>query len=361
MTRINSNKTPFYNFLTAPKFRVWRHLCFFLAIVLISFNYAFPINNLRVFHNPLFWFFLITMILTYIVTSYFNFYYLIPRYLLRKKYLPYLGYLSLSILLLLIAQYKLENYFTPKLGTNFNPLYDLNNGIVLTINILSNFFINFIAFIGCSVTILLKHWMTENQLVNQLERQYLQTEVEHLKEQVNPDFLFHSLDRIAALEEEDATQATAMLMNLSRLLRYQLYDSSHQQVFLTSEIQYLTNYLNLVQLYHGNMQYTISANGEVNHILLPPLLFIPFVQYIVSQTHSNIAQTHVSLNFESDDNYIYFTCHSDTYKDLQNPNSNDLIFRSIKQRIYLLFHTNYKLEIQPVPGKSCTISLQLKL
>lgn len=361
MAKVKQNRTPFYNFLIAPQFRIWRHLCFALAIVSISLNYALPIGELQILYHSIFPVYLATLILSYLLTSYLNFYYLIPHYLLKKKYLSYLGYLSFSIVPLLIVQHYLEYFFLPILGAEMESVYNFNNGLILILDLLANFFLNLIAFIGCSVTILLKHWIAESQLVHQLERQRLQTEVEHLKEQVNPDFLFHSLDRIAALEKEDANQATTMLINLSRLLRYQLYDCNHQQVFLTSEIQYLTNYLNLEQLYHSNMQYTILADGEVKRALLPPLLFIPFVQYIVNAIKDTSAKANIHLHFESDDDYIYFTCKSDNYQSTQNINPDSPVFQSISQRIRLLFFTNYNLEIQSVPGTSCTINLQLEI
>ena len=93
---------------------------------------------------------------------------------------------------------------------------------------------------GGSITIVLKHWMTENNRVNQLERIHVQSEVEQLKAQVNPQLLFNVLNRTAVLANSEPKEASGMLLELSQILRYQLYDCSRKAVLLKAEIDFLT-------------------------------------------------------------------------------------------------------------------------
>ena len=95
------------------------------------------------------------------------------------------------------------------------------------------------------MTLLLKEWMIENQRVSQMEKAHVLSEVEQLKEQVSPELLFKTLHHSGELTLTEPEKASKMLMKLSQLLRYQLYDCSRQKVLLSSEIAFLTNYLTL--------------------------------------------------------------------------------------------------------------------
>ena len=116
---------------------------------------------------------------------------------------------------------------------------------VFILNYISSFATVTLCMLGGSITIVLKHWMTENNRVNQLERIHVQSEVEQLKAQVNPLLLFNVLNRTAVLAKSEPKEASGMLLELSQILRYQLYDCSRKAVLLKAEIDFLTNYLAL--------------------------------------------------------------------------------------------------------------------
>lgn len=95
-----------------------------------------------------------------------------------------------------------------------------------------------------------------------------------------------------------------MLLELSQILRYQLYDCSRKAVLLKAEIDFLTNYLALEQVYSHRFQYMVSAEGEVHRIFVPPLLFLPFVQQAVIQIYSQPVFGSIDLNFHVNGNEI---------------------------------------------------------
>ena len=101
-----------------------------------------------------------------------------------------------------------------------------------------------------------------------------------------------------------------MLMKLSQLLRYQLYDCNRAKVLLSSEITFLTNYLTLEQTSRPQFYYEFTSEGEVNRMLVPPLLFIPFVQYIVKAIDEQQIQPPVSLktHLKAEKGTIIFAC-----------------------------------------------------
>ena len=89
------------------------------------------------------------------------------------------------------------------------------------------------------MTVLLKEWMIENRRVSQMEKAHVLSEVEQLKEQVSPELLFKTLHHSGELTLTEPEKASKMLMKLSQLLRYQLYDCSRHKVLLSGEVAFL--------------------------------------------------------------------------------------------------------------------------
>ena len=123
--------------------------------------------------------------------------------------------------------------------------------------------------------------MLDTQLINELERSKTLTELEQLKNQINPHFLFNMLNNANVLTKKDPEKASQVLMKLSDLLRYQLYDSSRDKVLLTSDIHFLEDFLNLEKVRRDNFDYMISKEGNLSGVFIPPLLFISFVENAV--------------------------------------------------------------------------------
>ncbi|MCD8080999.1 MAG: histidine kinase [Bacteroides sp.] len=107
--------------------------------------------------------------------------------------------------------------------------------------------------------------------------------MEQLKEQVSPTLLFDVLHGTALQTNEDPALASDMLVKLSQLLRYQLYDCSREKVLLRSEITFLNHYLLLAQRCSATFTFDIQTEGDINSWMISPLLTIPFVQTAVGQ------------------------------------------------------------------------------
>lgn len=192
------------------------------------------------------------------------------------------------------------------------------------------------------MTLLLKEWMIENQRVSQMEKAHVLSEVEQLKEQVSPELLFKTLHHSGELTLTEPEKASKMLMKLSQLLRYQLYDCSRQKVLLSSEIAFLINYLTLEQSSLPQFRYQFTAEGEVNRMLVPPLLFIPFVQHIMELAHEQQTLLPVSLDIhlKAEKGTIVFTC---MCRQLNLSVNRGL--ERIRQRLDLLYGDRYGLSL----------------
>jgi LytS/YehU family sensor histidine kinase len=126
---------------------------------------------------------------------------------------------------------------------------------------------------------LVKHWYEKERLAKELEKVNTETELKYLKSQINPHFLFNSLNSIYALSLQKSDLAPDLILKLSDILRYLLYDGSEKKVSLAQELKYLKSYLELEKVRHGSrMDLEIEVTGDTDKEEIAPMLLIPFVE-----------------------------------------------------------------------------------
>lgn len=321
-TFITDNKSTFlYRFLVSPELRWVRYLVLIIVLATISFNQVFIVF---LDHRDILggWIYAFTFLylLTYIGVVYLNLFWLFPKFLLKRYYLNYISLLSVAMIIALAIQMAAEYMFY----LYWSHLYESGTylywsqfhkresyfTIPMIMDYISSFMLSTLCMIGGTMTVLLKQWMIGHQRVSQMEKAHVLSEVKLLKEQVSPELLFKTLHHSGELTMSDPGKASGMLMKLSQLLRYQLYDCSRTRVLLSSEISFLTNYLTLEQSSQSQFSYEFVSEGEVNRVLVPPLLFIPFVQYMVKSINEQKRSEPVSLKIrmKAQEGTIIFTC-----------------------------------------------------
>lgn len=323
--------------LTAPPYRAIRHLLLIAILVIVSFNQAFMTMGkgleqlgYKIIYQAAFIF------AAYLAASYANLYILLPRYLLRKRYMLYTVYLAAFTFLIVVIQTLEERAVL----SSINMLDSFYKPPMLFINILSSSVLVLLCISGGAMTILLKHWMTDNQRVMQLEKLHIQSEVEQLKEQVSPHLLFNILNRTGVLVKYQPAEASKMLIKLSRLLRYQLYDCNRAEVLLGSEIKFLNNYLILEQMYSHLFRFQIKSDKDCFHILISPLLLISFVQATVIKIYELNKETDIILAFTTTENDMLFTCSCKLEGIFSDPD-----FSKVSKRLDLLYSRRYALAV----------------
>lgn len=335
----SNESTILYRFLVSPELRWIRYLVLILVLSTISFNQVFIIFiDYRDVLGGWIYAFTSLYLLTYMAVVYLNLSILFPRYLLKRRYMAYLSLLSVAMVVALLIQMTVEYLaysYWPELYAR-GPYFS----VPMVMDYISSFMLSTLCMIGGTMTVLLKEWMIEHQRVSQMEKAHVLSEVEQLKEQVSPELLFKTLHRAGQLTLHDSEKASKMLMKLSQLLRYQLYDCSRAKVLLSSEINFLTNYLILEQDSQSQFGYVFTSEGEVNRMLVPPLLFIPFVQHIVKLINEQQVLIPVILNIrlKAANGTILFTCLC-----AQVNLSTDKGLERIIQRLNLLYGNRYGL------------------
>lgn len=117
----------------------------------------------------------------------------------------------------------------------------------------------------------------DEEMLKELEHQHLQSELQYLKYQINPHFFMNTLNNIHALVDIDTGKAKSTIVELSKLMRYVLYEASNKTILLSREIQFLENYVTLMSLRYPD-RVSIEKNFplEVPEVQIPPLLFVSF-------------------------------------------------------------------------------------
>ena len=301
------------------------------------------------------------MIFTFMGLIYLNTNVLIPKYLIKgrwKAYAVYMGYLiGFMSLFMMSGLYILKQYYKiPDQIVTINPVFFL----FLLINVIA-FILYFLTF---SFTLFFRRWVTDQQLLNKLENNNLQAELTRLKEQVQPDFLSKMLDEAQLLAKKDADKASALIFKLSSLLRYQLYESAREKVFLSDEIRFVTDYLDLEKMCDERLEYKIQVENEVRYIQIPPLLFMPIIEYAVRKEVENEEGTekHIAIRFQEKEEGLLFTCvyrcmEADTRQRMSQTPVPAL--DQLQKRLELLYPGHYLLENQYDHQSSCTTSLKL--
>lgn len=330
--------------IISEKYRFQRHLLL-IAFCVVVLYYSPPdyVEPFETYSRAVVFFQIILL-------AYSNMYFFVPKLLFRKKYLSY----GLFVLIGMILSYYVHEVFAWIFKPDLLPYEDDS------INFFTFSFMIMVLIIASAAVKLFQQWISDAQLIHDLELAKTSAELEQLKNQINPHFLFNMLNNANVLIEDDPKKASQVLMKLSDLLHYQLYDSSRDKVLLTSEIQFLEDFLNLDKVRRDNFSFSISKEGELSGVQVPPLLFISFVENAVKHNNDSAKLSYVNLFFDVSHTELHFRCLNSKPAVKAVSKSGGLGLANIKRRLELLFPSSYDLKIDDNLDTYC-VSLTLKL
>lgn len=271
---------------------------------------------------------------------YLNIYALIPYFLFRGKLSTYLIMVVLVVLIYtLLLQYGLSVIAGWLIHQLVPPEPFVWSDFIDTL-ILPSIFLA--STTGIKV---LKKWILDTIRINELEKQQLQEELNHLKSQVNPHFLFNTLNNLHALTRIDPEKASQVLLSLSDILRYQLYDSNRDKVLLSKDIENIRQLLLLEKIRRDRFEYNINIIKSINGKILPPFLFTPFVENAIKHSASANEIAMIDLNFCLQDDLLTFECFNSKPRMMEKKEVGGLGLNNIKRRLELLYPQKYILEI----------------
>lgn len=185
----------------------------------------------------------------------------------------------------------------------------------------------------------------DKEAMKELERHNLQSELEYLKYQINPHFFMNTLNNIHALVDIDAEKAKDTLVELSKLMRYVLYEANNLQIALSKEVQFLRHYVELMRIrYPESIRIELELPENGTEVILPPLLFISFVENAFKHGVSYQKESFISIRLELDGNSLLFRCFN-TKSAKGEDKHHGIGLENIRKRLQLLFGKDYTLTI----------------
>ena len=313
---------------------------------------------------------------------YFNAYFLYPSLYKQKKVLWYIFSLILTIAVILFISRSIDRLLFPMQGrplsSHFSETRDQHNdagsklhfrprekgfdrgwfGWYFT-NIITCIFITGISF---SYRIIIDNSKQE-KIIKEKENENLKTELSFLRSQVSPHFIFNILNNMVLLARKKSDMLEPSLIELSKLMRYMLYENDDERVLLSSEVEYLKSYISLQVLrFEDDVTLTFSLPEQLNTYYIEPLLLVPFVENAFKHGIGMVKDPKIDIILQVDPNgWLSFKVNN-TIAPLQDTKdkSSGIGLVNLKRRLELLYKKNYQLNISE-DGLIYSADLKLKL
>jgi len=283
----------------------------------------------------------------YGLVVYFNLYYLIPNYLFKeKKFLHYCVFLILSVIIITPIKMVILYFFFSYFPTVQAQLIGDQYWYFLT---------SFLVVGASTIFSIVADWVRHQRERRDLQTQTMQSELKFLKSQINPHFLFNTLNNLYALTLKKSDKAPEIVIKLSEMMRYMLYECNEKRVLLSKEVNYLRNYLDLERLRQGKtVEINFDVVGEIKEQRVSPLLFIPFLENSFKHgLNHQIATGFVNIVLQADEKKVSF------YIENSKPQSMPVLDRrrsggiglvNVRRRLNILYPNRYQLEINDHPN-----------
>ncbi len=288
---------------------------------------------------------------------YFNLGYLVPNYLTKKRFLTYAGLLILTSLI--ITPLKVIVFYF-----KFSQYPNLQADLVAN----QNMFFVFHFLVGGVSTIvkIIADWVKYVRERQELETRTMQSELRFLKSQINPHFLFNTLNNLYALTLKKDDKAPEIVIKLSEMMRYMLYECNEKRVLLSKEINYIRNYIDLEMLRQGkNVEISFEVDGEVSDQKVAPLMFIPFLENsfkhgLSHQLTTGFVNMKMHVQDRTVDFYIENSKPETPPQQMHHRPSGGIGLVNVQRRLNLLYPDHYDLKIKDSP-KTYAVNLKIEL
>ncbi len=179
-----------------------------------------------------------------------------------------------------------------------------------------------------------------------LEKENLEQQLEYLKYQINPHFFMNTLNNIHALVDIDAEKAKSTILELSKMMRFILYEGDKKGVPLTREFDFIRNYVTLMRLrYTDKVRITMELPTQVPDKQIPPLMLITFIEnafkHGISYQHESFIDVKTSIKGDQ----LHFTCRN-SKAEKPNEEKGGVGLANVRKRLHLLYDNRYTLQIQ---------------
>ncbi len=259
---------------------------------------------------------------------------LLPRVFKKRGLGVYILVMLLALILVLTITYFFRYWlmgFAPRTWFTYSTFYSL------------------ISAFGISTCFrLLADYQREHRLQNEQEKVRLQSELSFLRSQISPHFMFNLMNSLASLARKKSDLLEPMIVKMSDLLRYMLYDSDDSKILLEKEINYLKSYVELQQMRFGNkVKVSMDFDAVASGLALEPMLLIPFVENAFKHGTGLIREPSIQIALSTSSQKIHFRVQNRYNSDFieAKDNNSGIGLANVKRRLELLYPESHILKI----------------
>ncbi|MDD4190178.1 MAG: histidine kinase [Mangrovibacterium sp.] len=347
-----------FSFLSGKRLAIGLHILAWAFIVIIP-QYLISVYGGRRDTHFLYQFYVSTVV--YGAIFYLHYLWLVPRFFFNDRKTTYILLVTATVLVSCFLLYVVNDrlFFDPERERQMDLMMkELNKGREMVkppfreMHIF-RYFYSAILICGFSLGLGVLERLSQNEKQRkELEKEKLNSELAFLKNQISPHFFFNTLNNIYSLIGFDTEEARQAVLRLSKLMRYLLYESEHRESRLADEVAFLNNYIDLMKLRLGNkVELNISLPDNHGDLLVPPLLFVPFVENAFKHGVSYRERSFIEIRMSVDGSKIRFRARNSLgTSNLPDEVHSGIGLENVRKRLNLLFPGTHTLKIEQAPA-----------
>ena len=270
---------------------------------------------------------------------YFNYSFLIPRYLLKKRYIVFAIWVVILFPTRYVLYYLDSIFLDWYFGTeNMFVDYTMMSWASIVFNTLFYLLIS----TGAKFT---RDWFYNRKRIEELEQQQQDAELSLLQYQISPHFLFNTLNNIYSLVQRKAEEAPEAVLKFSNIMRYAMKDTFEGEVSLQHEVDYLRSFIELHRLRLERPEIVaFEVEGEVSEVYVPPMLLIPFVENAFKHGDTSSPKAFISIRLRISGAKLEFTVHNRVVE-RKKDDTTGIGIPNVTRRLELLYPDKHTLDI----------------
>ncbi len=260
---------------------------------------------------------------------------LMPRLFYKEKIVQYFVILAIAIIAITVYIF-VDIYSHIGIGNHRAIIVPLHT-LALTIMIIGFDF-------GLSLAM---RWFDLQRQQAILEKENSEVKLTLLHKQISPHFFMNMLNNIHALVDINQDRAKDSIINLSKLMSYQLYETNTQRVSLTNEVAFIDNYINLMRLrFSKRVNVEWEVIGDINGVMVPPLIFLNFIENAFKHGVSYKEESFIQIKIEREGSYVIWTASNSNHAKQTHEKHSGIGVENNKNRLDLIYGTNYSFAVE---------------
>lgn len=326
-------------------------LVLFSIISIVVLGFVFSDKNVFTLSSLINYFLQATTSILLLIAPpvYFNIYWIIPRYLVKKRYFIYIVLLLIMIIgwgyIIGYGEPLMDQYWFNQPDQEMAPENGITGMIVI---ILVSTLLN-----------LSYRWFIQLSKINQIENDRLHLELSLLKNQINPHFFFNTLNNLYALSLEKSDKTPSVILKLSEIMRYTIYDCKEPRVSIGGEVTYLENFIELQKMRHHNrgiISFEKKIDDESKQIA--PMILIVFLENAFKHGFDHMEKNaFINFKLQTTEKILHLYIENN-FSDTENKNDDGIGLENVKRRLSLIYPNAHELRIDK---KDTVFTIDLKL